>query len=355
VAKDASCRRPLSPNGPSALASIATVAILVGCAETSLNEAPIINRSSRPTVSTAPARSASADAGSAAVQEATAGWYTVQKGDTLYHISTLFHCGVQDLARWNGIPETGPLTVGQRLRVRAPPVAGINTEPRASVGTGASAEPAEPVPAEVHAVPVPLTGTVETHTLEAMPLGANQPPAGAAGSTTASNIPPAPPASASRTVSPAQVLSTAKADSGEPAPGAVATNAAPAPERPAASVPWIWPVQGRVIGTFDAVKTKGIEIAAGEGAKILAVADGEVSYTGAPRDYGNLVIVRHPDGLLSVYAHTKTILVTQGQTVKRGQAIATAGSTDSGAQQSMHFEVRRKGVPIDPLELLPAR
>jgi lipoprotein NlpD len=290
-------------------------------------------------------------------QESASAWYTVQKGDTLFRISTAFRCTVQDLARWNGITETAPLATGQRLRVRAPVAVVTGAQTRALSAPAVVAEPAEGVPAEVHAVPLGPAGNVETRALDTVPTGATAAPNAVPAPAIPGNAPlPAPAATTTRppTVAAQAVAPTSSGAGEQPAVSLAPPSSPSVAEKPATSVPWIWPVDGRVAGTFDAVRTKGIEIAAGDGAKIVAVADGEVSYTGAPRDYGNLVIVRHPDGLLSVYAHTKAILVVQGQTVKRGQAIATAGKTDGGAQ-NVHFEVRRKGVPIDPLELLPAR
>lgn len=340
-----------------ALTLIVATGALFGCAETSLNEAPIIDRSTKPGANVAPVRNTRDESGILASQESASAWYVVQKGDTLFHISTAFRCSVQDLARWNGIAENAPLTLGQRLRVRAPSTVATNVETRAPPVTSVAAEPSEVAPAEVHAVPLAPAGNVETHSLEAAPAGATAVQGVAVGPVAPSNAPsPTPPAAAARSPVVPQTAAVAPSTSAtqQPATGAVAPSPTALAEKPATSVPWIWPVDGRVAGTFDAVHTKGIEIAASDGAKIVAVADGEVSYTGAPRDYGNLVIVRHPDGLLSVYAHTKAILVAQGQTVKRGQAIATAGKTDGGAQ-NVHFEVRRKGVPIDPLELLPTR
>ena len=87
---------------------------------------------------------------------------------------------------------------------------------------------------------------------------------------------------------------------------------------------------------------------------MLAVADATVSYVGSPRDYGNLIILKHGDDLLSVYAHVKTLLVKEGQTVRRGQTIATAGKS-AGVASTLHFEVRRNHVPVDPLGMLPLR
>ena len=349
--RNASSSRFAGPRGALAWCSVLAVGLLVACAETSLNEAPIIDLSTPPNPSAAPVQNASQGAGGLAGSQAEASWYTVQKGDTLYHLSVAFHCSVQDLARWNGIAENAPLTVGERLRVSAPGAAGGGGNTLVAPATSTSAEAAEPVPAEVHAVPAPTVVAVEGQSLDSTQPSTGAAPEAPAVAPLASNAPLGTAQEATRPGSSAPATSLQKPAATEPAAPPTASVA----ERPvAASVPWIWPVDGKVTGTFDPVHTKGIEITTGEGAKILAVADGEVSYTGAPRDYGNLVIVKHPDGLLSVYAHAKSILVTQAQAVKRGQAIATAGKTD-GPAPIVHFEVRRKGVPIDPLELLPAR
>jgi len=322
--------------------SVATLApgMLVACAETSLNEAPIVDLSTRAgpplqTIRGLPAQ------GSGTGREAGGIWYTVQKGDTLFRIATTFHCTVGDLMRWNQLPESAVIAVGQRLRVSAP----AEQAAQAAVATGvagvAPGEDASPSEAEVNTVALPPSGGMETRPLEAM--------AGAAPSV------PEAPASASASVASAAPVPAVPVPEGA-AP--VATIAPP--EAVAASAPatagsiWVWPVAGKLHSKFDPEHSKKIEIDVADNADVVAVADGEVSYTGAPRDYGNLIIVRHPDGLLSVYAHLKAIGVKQGQAVSRGQSIGTAGKTGSGAS-ILHFEVRRKGVAVNPMELLPAR
>jgi lipoprotein NlpD len=66
------------------------------------------------------------------------------------------------------------------------------------------------------------------------------------------------------------------------------------------------------------------------------------------------VIVDHGDGLVSAYAHNKTILVKEGQTVARGQRIAEMGDTDADMVK-LHFEIRQLGKPVDPVSMLPSR
>lgn len=99
----------------------------------------------------------------------------------------------------------------------------------------------------------------------------------------------------------------------------------------------------------------GISIAGNLGEPISAAADGRVIFSGnGPRGYGNLVIVKHDADTLSVYAHNRTLLVKEGETVTRGQRIAELG--DSGTDRpKLHFEIRKSGKPVDPQKFLPAR
>ena len=150
--------------------------------------------------------------------------------------------------------------------------------------------------------------------------------------------PPAAPLAAPAPTAPAEAASA----TGAPA-GAAAQQAA-----------WSWPADGPVLVKFDAAHGKGVDIGTTEDAPVRAAADDSVSYTGSFLDYGNLVILVHGNGLRTVYGHNKSIQVSQGQTVTRGQTIALSGKTGSAAPL-LHFEVRLKGVPVDPLEYLPRR
>jgi len=153
---------------------------------------------------------------------------------------------------------------------------------------------------------------------------------------------------------------TAPADAGAPpaAGPSAPTEAASATGAPAGAAAqqaaWSWPADGPVLVKFDAAHGKGVDIGTTEDAPVRAAADGSVSYTGSFLDYGNLVILVHGNGLRTVYGHNKSIQVSQGQTVTRGQTIALSGKTGSAAPL-LHFEVRLKGVPVDPLEYLPRR
>jgi lipoprotein NlpD len=117
---------------------------------------------------------------------------------------------------------------------------------------------------------------------------------------------------------------------------------------------WIWPTNGKVIGTFsDTGSGKGIDIAGSQGQPVLAAAPGKVIYSGSDlRGYGKLVIIKHNKTYLSVYAHNNQILVKEGQQVSRGQKIAEMGNSDTD-KVKLHFEIRQQGKSVDPAKYLP--
>jgi lipoprotein NlpD len=137
---------------------------------------------------------------------------------------------------------------------------------------------------------------------------------------------------------------------------------APTTPPPAASTPAVanlfsavWPANGPVTVAFDENKNKGISIAGKAGDPVVAAADGRVVVSGAViRGLGNLVVLQHPNGFLTAYAHNQSLLVKEDQTVRQGQRIATMGSSDSDTVR-LHFEVRRQGKPVDPVAFLPKR
>jgi lipoprotein NlpD len=144
-----------------------------------------------------------------------------------------------------------------------------------------------------------------------------------------------------------------------------ATQAAPKPLPPTPTPPpqaaadpgfaFSWPASGQVIGNFDEVKNKGLDIAGQAGDPILAAADGQVVYAGAGlRGYGNLIILKHNNTFLTAYAHNQALLVKEDQQVRKGQKIAEMGKTDAD-RVKLHFEIRRQGKPVDPAKFLPAR
>lgn len=118
---------------------------------------------------------------------------------------------------------------------------------------------------------------------------------------------------------------------------------------------WQWPAKGKVIEGFlgNNSQNKGIDIAGELGESVNAAAAGKVVYAGKGlRGYGNLVIIKHDEKFLSAYAHTSRILVREKEKIKAGQIIAEIGSTGTN-RVKLHFEIRRNGRPVDPLQFLP--
>jgi murein DD-endopeptidase MepM/ murein hydrolase activator NlpD len=97
---------------------------------------------------------------------------------------------------------------------------------------------------------------------------------------------------------------------------------------------------------------KGVDFAGTEGAKVVAVAAGVVTWAGERTGYGNLVEINHGDGYVTRYAHNERTLVAVGQTVKRGDPVALMGSTGRSTGPHVHFEVIRNGRPVDPLSFI---
>jgi murein DD-endopeptidase MepM/ murein hydrolase activator NlpD len=114
-----------------------------------------------------------------------------------------------------------------------------------------------------------------------------------------------------------------------------------------------WPVSGRVITDFASSKGTGINIEAPEGAAIRAAENGQVIYVGnGVEGYGNLVLIRHPNGYVSAYAHLKDAAVAKGQVVNRGDNIGSAGMSGGVSRPQLHFELRKGATPVDPMPLL---
>ncbi len=120
---------------------------------------------------------------------------------------------------------------------------------------------------------------------------------------------------------------------------------------------WMWPTTGDVVSAVSpsAGEKRGIDIIGKNGEPVYAAKGGTVVYAGNGLvGYGNLIIVKHDDKFLSAYAHSSRIDVREGQQVKAGQKIAEIGSTGTD-RSKLHFQIRRDGQPVDPLQYLPRR
>jgi lipoprotein NlpD len=262
------------------------------------------------------------------------GYYTVKKGDTLMRIALDNGQNYRDLVTWNNLANANDIKVDQVLRVLPP------DDTSGNVQVGSVATPGS-------GVRTPLGATT----------GQPLPSAAAAVNKTG-------PRGDKRPYSEAALAELQKADTAIPAapvPAPVANASAPrAPDKTVEASPveeeavvWMWPTEGKPMAPYDEAK-KGFDIAGKSGQQVVAAAAGKVLYAGVMRGYGNLVIVKHTNSLLSAYAHNKTILVKEGQTVTKGQPIAEMGDSDADSVK-LHFEVRQQGKPVDPFKFLPAR
>ncbi len=119
-------------------------------------------------------------------------------------------------------------------------------------------------------------------------------------------------------------------------------------------ISWAWPANGKIIQGFNST-TKGIDIEGAIGAPVLAAAEGKVMYAGnGVRGLGNLILLGHSNGFITAYAHNQSLLVKTGDVVKKGAKIATIGQSDTSSPR-LHFEIRRRGTPVNPLSYLPSR
>ena len=132
----------------------------------------------------------------------------------------------------------------------------------------------------------------------------------------------------------------------------------PLPEIPRQPSPdWSWPTSGRINVQFGAKPGTGtgVLINGKAGQTIYAAASGRVVYAGSGLiGYGQLIILKHNDTFLSAYGYNASLLVKEGENIKKGQRIATMGEGPE-RKARLHFEIRRNGKPVDPKQYLPAR
>lgn len=244
-----------------------------------------------------------------ALSPAPPGYYRVQPGDTLYRVALDHGQHYRDVARWNNLQNPDQIEVNQLLRV-APPADEANA------------------PAQTSAI--------------------------AAGSGTVTQVQPLQGASATPgtplTLSGSESAGSEVTPDHLPAAGGQSSQSAPAVS---GGITLAWPVRGPILDTFDQTRNKGINIGGTLGAPVKASAAGRVVYAGSGlRGYGNLVIVKHDATFLTAYAHNRALLVKENDTVTQGQQIAEMGDSDA-SRVMLHFEVRKQGKPVNPLQYLP--
>jgi lipoprotein NlpD len=224
------------------------------------------------------------------------GYYRVRRGDTLHAIAFNFGLDWRDIAAWNSIRAPYVIYPDQELRL---------DNPRRSSGSKSAGTK-------------PSSGAA-----------ANKTPSTPAGKSTSS--------ASSRQASD---RSSAGKSSSSDTPSS-----------------WLWPTEGRIVSNFKAndPARNGIEIGGKEGQAVKATAAGEVVYSGNGLiGYGELIIVKHSEQMLSAYGHNRKRLVKEGQRVRAGDRIAEMGRNERN-QAILHFEIRHNGTPRNPLTYLPRR
>ncbi|WP_454012395.1 peptidoglycan DD-metalloendopeptidase family protein [Aquamicrobium terrae] len=227
------------------------------------------------------------------------GTYTVQQGDTLSAISRKTGVSVPALKQANGMQD-GLVRIGQVLKV-----------PAAGAAAPTTAKPAAPVdPVQTASTPSQQKAT-PSETLASY----------------------TPPKKTDKVISQAEQEDVAAPDS-------------------TGIGKMRWPARGRIISAYGK-GSDGIDISVPEGTPIKAAENGVVIYAGdGLKEFGNTVLVRHEDGLVTVYGHANSLEVKRGQKVKRGQEIATSGMSGSADAPKLHFEVRKNSAPVDPSSYL---
>ncbi|WP_332701210.1 peptidoglycan DD-metalloendopeptidase family protein [Devosia sp.] len=230
--------------------------------------------------------------------------HTIASGESLYTIARRYEVTTQALVQANNLSSPDKIVVGQKVIIPG----------RADLL--ATKAPTQVASATPMAAPAPAQQTL---------------PAAAPNTLQAATAPAATPVAA-----PVQIASVPAA---EPAMSG--------------SDKFRWPASGRVLVDFASSKGTGINIEVPEGSTVKAAENGTVIYVGSGVEgYGNLVLIRHPNGYVSAYAHLQSMNVAKGAVVGRGDSIGAAGMTGSVTKPQLHFELRKGATPVDPLPLL---
>lgn len=312
---------------------VATLTVLAGCA--SGPPAPVVDLSIGGS-----SRASTTDNSVANPQVQTHDTYRVVAGDTLYSIAFRRGLDYRELAKWNAIASPYRIGVGQLLRLQ-PAQTAQNAQPEPGLAI-TEAAPERAVAATV----TPLTVTT-------LPASATRSTVAASGESVIASDPVSPP---NVPATPVNSVVQAPPDEAVVAPPPAPQPAAKVAELNVGGVTWRWPSDGKVINTYvDGDQTRqGLDIAGKAGDPVRAAAAGEVVYSGNGLiGYGELIIVKHNSSFLSAYAHNRKRLVKEGEHVIAGQQIAQMGSTAS-SRDELHFEIRKNGKPVNPLDYLPA-
>jgi len=362
----------------------ALVAVLVGLTACGYAEWPPRDEAPRDTN-----RAPSGNAGSAAFTNATA--VVVGKGDSVYALSRRHRVPMRAIIEANGLKAPFTLRVGQRIMLPRGPVHVVRKgDTLLAIGNRYNVDPYEVAringvkPPYVIRIGEPLTLPVEGGgRIKTIAISPNV-DADLDGGPGVSIIPdpaptvseagaPGPPKTLAEVTVPRRPSRTNRRPATPPAwssPPKVArapdTRNTPSPPvrvpapPPKSASGFAWPVKGRVISRFG-VKAKGlrndgINIAAARGTPVRAAENGVVAYAGNElRGFGNLLLIKHSGGWVTAYAHNDKVLVKRGQKIRKGDTVATVGSSGSVTRPQLHFEIRKGKKARDPGKLLKGR
>lgn len=257
-------------------------------------------------------------------------YHLVRKGQTLYAISLLFNLNVQQLAQWNQITPPYKIEVGQKLIV-----SNRTGEKKDSISKIQEAPKIDAIVAEKkqRIADEMLINRTDSQKKNAVLLN---------------NIPSL---TNKQSYNGAQLNNaTGKYESGQLKKPSISID-----NESMLKLNFRWPIKGEVLKNFSNASNKGIDIAGEVGQEVSASESGTVVYSGQGLiGYGELLIIKHNDFYLSAYANNSSLLVAEGYAVKKGQIIAKVGKVGS-SKTSLHFEIRKNGKPMNPLDFLPAK
>lgn len=288
--------------------------------------------------------------------------HVVREGETIYGIARTANVPMREVIEVNGLPAPYALAPGQQLRLPAARLHAVAAgESVAMIARRNGVDQATLV--RLNDIAAPNYVIRPGQKLELPSVGASVRP---------SVSQPLADAQMSTAIAGPDAVSTGAADElgaahprvkPRPVSVAVTPEAAPMPLKgtepvTAATGPFIWPAEGRVVAAFgrqgEGLQNDEINIAAPLGTPVRAAQSGVVVYfNNEIKVYGNFILIKHENGVITAYAHVDAILVKRGETVRRGQVVARVGKTGSVDAPQLHFEVRRSGQAIDPLTVLP--
>lgn len=301
--------------------------LLNGCTTVSPNYAPISTSHSDVTKDKAPSPNQTQ-------------YHQVKKDETLYAISLLFNLDYRKLAQWNQIAPPYRLEVGQKIRVSEPNPA---SKPTSAV-TGVD------FPPQVQHTEI-LTTTARAQKIDRRREEAQ--------SLTTANKVIAQQKTANSlnilTVPPPYKFRSNNNSAEKYGIGSQKISVISIDNKSMLKLNFRWPIKGKVLKAFSKTGNKGIDIAGALGNDVSAAEAGKVVYSGQGlMGYGQLLIIKHNDVYLSAYANNSQLLVAEGYSVEKGQLIAKVGLAGSN-KTSLHFEIRKDGKPVNPLDFLPKK